>query len=82
MGFRCRCLVLLPDFDRLVTLGSDHTSGGSVEEDVENGSLAGKGSRLERRLDLLEVVARIPVKEVEGTVVSSTHHHVVAVNSK
>ena len=82
MRLGCRSLVLLPDFDRLITLSSYHASGRPVEEDVKDGSLTRKRPRLQGGLDLLEIVARLPVEEVKRAIVGPTNHDVVGVDGK
>ena len=69
MGLRGSCLVFFPDLYGLVTLGSDHPQGRPVEQDIENGRLALQRARLQRAFNLLEVVARLPVEEVQPTIV-------------
>jgi hypothetical protein len=73
VGLRSGSLVLLPDFDRLITFGGDHAEGATVELDVEDACLARQRPWLDSSLDLLEVVATCPIKEAERTVVSATH---------
>jgi hypothetical protein len=71
MGLRRSLFVFLPDLDCFVALGCDHAERRLVEFDVEDGCLGSEGTWLQRRFDLLEVVAGCPVVEVERAVVSA-----------
>ena len=82
VSFRRGLFVFLPDLDCFVALGGDHSKGGLVKLDVEDGCFGGESARLQRRFNLLEVVAGFPVVEVESPVVSSRYHYVVLVYGK
>lgn len=76
-----RCFVFLPNLDRLVTLGRDHAQARLVKQDVKDGRLARQRAWLQGRLELLEVVARLPVEEVQRAVVRAADEHVVTIDS-
>jgi len=83
-GVRLRSsfLVLLPDLDGLVALCGDHAHARPIKLNIVNACFTGKGTWLERRLERLEVVAAIPVVEVEHSVIGSTHQYIIIVDSK
>ena len=78
----CGCHVFAPNLDCFVTFCSNHTQGRLIKSNVKNCCLTWEGSRLQRRLDLLEVVSWLPVKEVKGSVVATTHHNVVSADGQ
>ena len=63
-------VILLVDLDGLICLGCEQSTATLVETALEDARLAVQGSRLNRSLDLLEVVASLPVPEIHATIVT------------
>lgn len=63
------CVVLLVNFDGLVSLGRDQSAFRVIKHTGKDSRLAVQRSRLHGRMNPLEVVARPPVPHVDGSVV-------------
>ena len=72
VGLRSSFLVLLPDLDGLVALCGDHAHAGAIKFNIVDASFTGQGTWLKGRLERLEVVAAIPIVEVEHAIIGST----------
>lgn len=65
-----RLLILLPNFNSLVTLSSNESYARMVESGREYTPFCGNGPRLHFALDLLEIVSRFPIPEMQTSIVS------------
>ena len=63
-------VILLVDLDGLICLSCEQSAATLVETALEDARLAVQGSRLNRCLDLLKVVASLPVPEIHATIVT------------
>ena len=64
------CLILLIDLDGLVCLCGDQSAATLVKGSHEDAGLTVQGARLDHGVDLLEVVASLPVPEVQAPIVT------------
>ena len=71
--------IFFPNFDRLITLCSDHPHATSIELDIENGSLALKRARLYWAHHFLEAVAALPVVELKRSIIAAAHKYIVII---
>ena len=62
-------LILLPNFNSFVTLSSDKSYTRMIESRSEYSSFCRDGTRLYFALDLLEIVSRFPIPEMQASIV-------------
>lgn len=82
MALRRRCLVLLPDLDRLVGLADDEPQSGAVEGRAHDAGLGVEAAGLGGRVEALEAVAGLPVPEADAAVVAAGEEHIVLVDGE